>query len=112
MYSLVGGSDYEALDNYVLILTVDRHRTFFVTIIDDPSFELDVENFTLELRTADSSVLTIVSPNTTTINIIDNEGTIAILMTILSHITVCIYVCNNSGFWCCDWFPEHFLYCE
>ena len=55
-----------------------RRRSFNVTIIDDSLFELDVEDFTLELRfdpfemPPPSNV--IFHPNTTTIDIVDNEG--------------------------------------
>ena len=49
-----------------------------MTIIDDPLFELDVENFALELR-FDPFVFeppsnVILYPNTTTVGITDNEG--------------------------------------
>ena len=69
-----------------------------MTLIDDSFFELDEENFTLELRFdpfftiptfGDLPLLNIIlSPNTTTIDITDNEGIIA-LMTHYSH-TVCM----------------------
>ena len=56
-----------------------------MTIIDDPFFELEVENFALELRFDPffiplledaylQSPNIILSPNTTTIEIMDNEG--------------------------------------
>ena len=62
-----------------------------MTIIDDSVFELD-ESFTLELRfdpfAPPSNV--ILSPNATTVDIIDNEGIIIIINTIL------IPVCYNT----------------
>ena len=75
-----------------------------MTIIDDSVFELD-ESFMLELMIFDSSVFdpfvfdpfafeppsnVILSPNATTVDIIDNEGIIIIINTIL------IPVCYNT----------------
>ena len=84
MYSPVGGSDYRNIIalNYDVILTfsdANRRESFPVVIIDDPLFELDVEDFTLELRfdpfgQPPSNV--ILSPNVSTIEILDNDGKI------------------------------------
>ena len=84
MYSPVGGSDYQNISamNFDVILTFDetnRRQSFPVVIIDDPLFELDVEDFTLELRfdpfgQPPSNV--ILSPNISTIEILDDDGKI------------------------------------
>ena len=53
-------------------------QSIYVNIIDDPFFELDVENFTVtlvrDLFFPLSFQSAIISPNHTTISIIDNEG--------------------------------------
>ena len=83
VYSLAGGSDYREINavalDYLTFNDVTRRQSFNVTIIDDPLFELDVEDFTLELR-FDPFVISppsnvILHPNTTTVDIVDNEGT-------------------------------------
>ena len=83
---LVGGSDYQELIalNLDVFLTFDdafRQHSFDVTIIDDSLFERDVEDFILELR-FDPLALepppsnVILSPNVSTVNIIDDDGKI------------------------------------
>ena len=83
--SLVGGSDYQEIRalNLDVFLTFDnnnRQHTFDVTIEDDSMVELD-ESFTLELRfdpfarELPSLTNVILSPNTTTVDVVDNEGT-------------------------------------
>ena len=84
VYSLAGGSDYQEINakdlNYLTFDNKNRRQSFNVTIIDDSLFELDhmVEDFTLELRfdpfafSPPSNV--ILHPNTTTVDIVDNEG--------------------------------------
>ena len=114
-YSLVGGSDYaeivaDNLDVFLIFDNDNRRQSFDVTIIDDSQTELD-EKFTLELRvdpfsTTPSNV--ILSPNTTTVDIIDNEGTYDTINTILTSLKA--YYDNST--WGCDWLSEHFLYCE
>ena len=84
MYSPVGGSDYRNIIalNFDKILTFDeinRRQSFPVVIIDDPLFELNVEDFTLELRfdpfgQPPSNV--ILSPDVATIEILDDDGKI------------------------------------
>ena len=84
MYSPVGGSDYRSIiaQNFDVILTfsdANRQESFPVVIIDDPLFEFDVEDFTLELRfdpfgQPPSNV--ILSPNVSTIEILDDDGKI------------------------------------
>ena len=101
IYSLAGGSDYEEInatapEAYLFLdgYGIGRQQSFSVTLIDDPFFELDEENFMLELRVDPFFIIPtfrdlplfniILSPNTTTIDIIDNEGIIA-LMTPFSY---------------------------
>ena len=81
VYSLAGGSDYQEINAFALdYLTFDnenRQQSFNVTIIDDSLFELDVEDFTLELRfdpfedPPPSNV--ILSPNVSTVEILDDD---------------------------------------
>ena len=82
MNSLVGGSDYQDiaalnLDVFLTFNDAFRQRSFVVTIRDDPLFEFD-ESFTLELGfdpfAFEPPSNVILHPNTTTIDIIDNEG--------------------------------------
>ena len=91
-YSLAGGRDYQEIiaENLNVLLTFDdalnfHQLSFNVTIIDDPIFELD-ESFTLELRfdpfALEPPSNVILSPNTTTVDVIDNEGIIIIIDTI------------------------------
>ena len=102
VFSLAGGRDYQEIPNFFVFLIFDdlfRQHSFDVTIIDDSVFELD-ESFILELMIFDpfpfdpcafeplSNV--ILSPNATTVDIIDNEGIIIIINTIL------IPVCYNT----------------
>jgi hypothetical protein len=84
---LAGGSDYQEiialnLDVFLTFDDADRERSFHMTIIDDQLFEPLDENFRLELRffpfaLEPSNV--ILSPNTTTIDIMDNEGILSTL---------------------------------
>ena len=52
VYSLAGGSDYAEInaDNFDVYLTFGNEQSFDVAILDDSLLELDVEDFTLELR--------------------------------------------------------------
>ena len=51
VYSLAGGSDYQEISEIFLAIDdTNRQRSFSVAITDDSLFELDSENFTLELR--------------------------------------------------------------
>ena len=82
VYSLAGGSDYAELsaDLGDVILTfsdTNRQLSFEVTIIDDSLFELDVENFTLELRLDPFSPRpsnVILRPDVATVDILDDDG--------------------------------------
>ena len=103
MNSLVGGSDFQEIIalNFDVFLTFDnvnRQLSFDVTIIDDPIFERD-ESFTLELR-FDPFALelpsnVILSPNTTTVDVIDNEGIITINIIPISF-RLNLKVCYNT----------------
>ena len=85
IYSLAGGSDYaeiraDNLDVFLMFDNDNRRQSFNVAILDDSLLELDVENFTLELR-FDPFVLpqpsnVILSPNVSTIKILDDGGKI------------------------------------
>ena len=85
MNSLAGGRDYQEIiaPNLDVFLTFDndnRQRSFDVTIINDPLCEFDGEDFTLELRfdpvAFDSLSNVILSPNVSTIEIIDDDSKI------------------------------------
>ena len=85
VYSLAGGNDYAEIvaDNLDVLLTFDddhRQRSFNVAILDDSLLELDVEDFTLELRFDPFALLrpsnVILSPNVSTIKIFDDDGKI------------------------------------
>ena len=85
VYSLAGGSDYaEIIDaNLDVFLTFDndnRQQSFSVVILDDSPLELDVEDFTLELRFDPFALFqpsnVILSPNICTIEILDNDSKI------------------------------------
>ena len=103
MNSLVGGSDFQEiialnLDVFLTFDNVNRQLPFDVTIIDDPIFERD-ESFTLELR-FDPFALelpsnVILSPNTTTVDVIDNEGIITINIIPISF-RLNLKVCYNT----------------
>ena len=81
VYSLAGGSDYQEINavdlNYLTFDNANRRQSFDVTIIDDSLFELDVENFTLELRfdpfviSPPSNVM--LHPNISTVDIRDDD---------------------------------------
>ena len=81
VYSLAGGSDYQEINAVALdYLTFDndnRQQSFDVTIIDDSLFELDVEDFTLELRFDPFAISlpsnVILRPNVSTVEILDND---------------------------------------
>ena len=113
VYSLAGGTDYVEISAFQVLLIFDnlnRRQSFNVAILDDSLPELD-ENFALELKfdlffTQSSNV--ILSPNTTTVDIIDNEGTYDTIDTIPTSLKV--YFDNST--WSCDRLSEHFLYCE
>ena len=81
VYSLAGGSDYQEINardlNYLTFDNANCRQSFDVTIIDDSLFEVDVEDFTLELRfdpfedPPPSNV--ILSPNVSTVEILDDD---------------------------------------
>lgn len=80
-YSIVGGSDYQeitaaSLDVFLMFNDTNRQQSFSVTIFDDSAFELDIEDFVLELRfdpfiTPPSNI--ILHPNISTIEILDDD---------------------------------------
>ena len=82
VYSLAGGSDYEELreDFADVLLTfsdMNRRLSFRVTILDDSLFELDAENFTLELRFDPFSPQpsnVILRPDVATVDILDDDS--------------------------------------
>ena len=83
--SLVGGSDYREIrvDFFDVLLIFDndnRQHSFDVIIEDDSLFERDVEDFTLELRfdpfAFEPPSNVILSPNVSTVEIIDDDGKI------------------------------------
>ena len=94
MNSLVGGSDYQeiiALNLDVLLTFNDanRQRSFHVTIIKDSLFEVDVENFILELR-FDPFALelpsnVILHPDVSAIEILDDDGKLYNLYCVLLY---------------------------
>ena len=81
VYSLAGGSDYQEINaidlNYLTFNDANRRQSFDVTIIDDSFFELDVEDFTLELRFDPFAISppsnVILRPNVSTIEILDDD---------------------------------------
>ena len=82
VYSLAGGSDYREINaidlNYLTFDNANRQQSFDVTIIDDSLFELDVEDFTLELRfdpfaISPPSNPVILCPNVSTVEILDDD---------------------------------------
>ena len=85
VYSLAGGRDYQEIraNFFYVFLTFDdanRQRSFDVTIIDDSLFELDVEDFTLELRfdpfALEPPSNVILNPNVSTVKIRDDDSKI------------------------------------
>ena len=83
VYSLVGGSDYREISaevsEVVLIFNNEnRQQSFTVEIINDSFFEMDVENFTLELmlRLEDPPSNLKLHPNVSTVEILDDDGMI------------------------------------
>ena len=83
--SLAGGSDYQEIraNFFDVFRTFDdqfRQHPFDVTIIDDSFFEVDVEDFTLELRfdpfALEVPANVILNPNVSTVEIIDDDGKI------------------------------------
>ena len=84
--SLAGGSDYQKIialnhDVFLTFNDANRQRSFDVTIIDDSLFEVDIENFALELQ-FDPFALelppsnVILRPDVVTVEIIDDESKI------------------------------------
>ena len=77
----MGGSDYQeitaaSLDVILTFNDTNRQQSFSMTIFDDSAFELDVEDFMLELRfdpliTPPSNI--ILHPNVSTIEILDDD---------------------------------------
>ena len=85
VYSLAGGSDYAEivavnLDVILMFNNINRRQSFSVVILDDSLLELDVEDFTLELRFDPFALLrpsnVILSPNVSTVEIFDDDGKI------------------------------------
>ena len=85
VYSLAGGSDYadivaDNLDVFLMFNNNDRRQSFNVVILDDSLLELDVEEFTLELRFDPFALQqpsdVILSPNVSTVDILDDDGKI------------------------------------
>ena len=81
-YSLAGGSDYQEiranfLDVFLTFDNIIRRAAFDVTIIDDPLFEIDVEEFALELRIRlELPANVILNPNVSTVEIRDDDSKI------------------------------------
>ena len=75
VYLLAGGSDYAEINaaNLDVINDGSRRKQFNVTIIDDLEFEV-AEDFTLELKFLTLELSNVISPNTTIVEIISNEG--------------------------------------
>ena len=85
VYSLAGGSDYAEiiaanLDVFLIFDDNNRRQSFNVDILDDLFLELDVEEFTLELRFDPFALQhpsnVILSPNVSTVEIFDDDGKI------------------------------------
>ena len=83
--SLAGVLDYQEiialnLDEFLNFNDANRQRSFDVTIIDDSLLEVDVEDFTLELRfdpfALEPPANVVLNPNVSTVEIIDDEGII------------------------------------
>ena len=84
VYSLVGGSDYQEifavdLNPFLFFDNNARQQTFSVAITNDSFFEMDVEDFSLELRfnpfgAPPSNVQ--LRPNVSVVEILDNDGMI------------------------------------
>lgn len=81
-YLLVGGSDYQEInaairDVFLTFDNINRRRSFNLNIINDSFVDLDVENFTLELKFDSFEIPppsnVILSPNISTVHIIE-EG--------------------------------------
>ena len=80
-YSIVRESDHQeitaaSLDVVLTFNDTNRQQSFSVTIFDDSAFELDIEDFMLELRfdpfiTPPSNI--ILHPNVSTIEILDDD---------------------------------------
>ena len=83
------------LDVFLTFNDANRQRSFNVTIIDDPILELG-ESFTLELRfdpsASESPSNVILSPNTTTAEVTDNEGIILLYYQCYSESTLQYYI--------------------
>ena len=97
---LVGGSDYREiiainLDVHLMFSDMNLQESFPVDIIDDSAFELDVEDFTLELRFDPSAPKppsnVILCPNTTTVDVIDDEGIVVLCITTNTIILKVLY---------------------
>ena len=83
VYSLAGGSDYAEisalnLDVFLIFDNLNHQQSFDVAIVNDPLLELDVEDFTLELRfdpfALEPPSNVILRPNVSTIEIIDDDS--------------------------------------
>ena len=83
VYSLAGGSDYAeisalSLDVFLIFDNLNHQQSFDVAIVNDPLLELDVEDFTLELRfdpfALEPPSNVILRPNVSTIEIIDDDS--------------------------------------
>ena len=84
VYSLVGGSDYQEifavdLNPFLIFDNNARQQTFNVAITNDSFFEMDVEDFSLELRfnpfAAPPSNVQF-RPNVSVVEILDDDGMI------------------------------------
>ena len=81
-----------------------------MTIIDNSLFEVDVEDFTLELRFAlEPPSNVILSPNTTIVDVIDNEGIYSYNIYYYPESMLYYY---DSTTWSGDRLLEYFLHCE
>ena len=82
-YLLAGRSDYAEisalnLDVFQIFDNLNRWQSFDVAIVDDSLLELDVEDFTLELRfdpfALEPPSNVILRPNVSTIEIVDDDS--------------------------------------
>ena len=79
VYSLAGGSDYALnLDVFLIFDNLNHQQSFDVAIVNDLLLELDVEDFTLELRydpfALEPPSNVILRPSVSTIEIVDDDS--------------------------------------
>ena len=88
---LVEGSDYQEInaaicDVFLTFDNINRRQSFNLTIINDSFVDLDVENFTLELKFDSSEIPSpsnvILSPNISTVHIVEDRRAMIIYMII------------------------------